>query len=78
MTGSKATGRLTLEALKKDDAWSLTSLKLSIDGRDDVIDLLNDSRAETQMPLGAVAATATALNGEGRSRGLENDRHFLL
>jgi len=39
-----------LGALKKDGVWSLTSLKLSIDGRDDVIDLLKDSRAEMETP----------------------------
>jgi len=45
VTGSKATGRLFLEAHKKEGVWSLTSFKLKIDGRDDVIDLLRENRA---------------------------------
>lgn len=55
VTGSKATGRLFLEAIKKDGVWSLTNLKLKIDGRDDVIDLLRESRVDMETPTGAVA-----------------------
>ena len=44
VTGTKAKGALHVEALKKDGVWSLKVLKLKIDGRDDVIDLLKESR----------------------------------
>ena len=44
VTGTKANGELQVEAVKKDGVWSLKVLKLKIDGRDDVIDLLKDSR----------------------------------
>jgi len=46
VTGTKANGELQVEAVKKDGVWSLRVLKLKIDGRDDVIDLLKDSRVE--------------------------------
>jgi Cytochrome oxidase complex assembly protein 1 len=52
VTGTKAKGELHVEALKKDGVWSLTTLKLKIDGRDDVIDLLKDSRVEMNTPAG--------------------------
>jgi hypothetical protein len=58
VSGSKATGRLMLEALKNDGVWSLTVLKLKIDGHDDVIDLLKDSRAEMETPAGVFAMAA--------------------
>jgi len=52
VTGTKASGRPLLEAVKKDGVWSLTTLKLKIDGRDGVIDLLRESRADMQiLPL---------------------------
>lgn len=44
VTGTKAKGELQVEALKKDGVWSLKVLDLKIDGRDDVIDLLKESR----------------------------------
>jgi len=44
VTGTKAKGELQVEAVKKDGVWSLKMLKLKIDGRDDVIDLLKESR----------------------------------
>jgi Cytochrome oxidase complex assembly protein 1 len=46
VTGTKAKGQLHVEALKKGGVWSLKVLNLKIDGRDDVIDLLKDSRVE--------------------------------
>ena len=46
VTGSKANGQLHVEAIKKGGVWSLRVLNLKIDGRDDVIDLLKDSRVE--------------------------------
>jgi Cytochrome oxidase complex assembly protein 1 len=58
VTGTKAKGELHVEALKKDGVWSLRVLKLKIDGRDDVIDLLKDSRVEIEAPAGVFAAAA--------------------
>jgi hypothetical protein len=45
-TGSKATGRVFLEAIKKDGVWSLTRLTLRVEGGNAVIDLINQSRVE--------------------------------
>jgi hypothetical protein len=58
VTGTKPNGELQVEALKKDGIWSLRALKLKIDGRDDVIDLLKDSRVEIEAPTGVFAAAA--------------------
>jgi Cytochrome oxidase complex assembly protein 1 len=44
-TGTKATGRVFLEAIQRDGVWSLTKLTLKVDGSDSVIDLLRQSRA---------------------------------
>jgi Cytochrome oxidase complex assembly protein 1 len=44
-SGPKATGRVFLEATKKNGIWSLESLKLKVDGLDGVIDLVNPTRA---------------------------------
>jgi len=60
VTGTKATGHVFLEALKKDGVWSFQALKLKIDGRDDVIDLLKESRVEMENPAGVDAATRLA------------------
>ena len=49
-TGTKAAGQVVLEAIRKDGVWSLTTLKLKVDGRDDEIDLLKESRAELEVP----------------------------
>ncbi|HZR86179.1 MAG TPA: cytochrome c oxidase assembly factor Coa1 family protein [Bradyrhizobium sp.] len=65
VTGSKAAGRLFLEAVKKDGVWSLTALKLKMDGRDDLIDLLSESRVEIETPTGVFGTTATAVRDEG-------------
>jgi hypothetical protein len=48
-TGSKATGRVSLEAIKKDGVWSLTRLTLKVDGRDDVIDLINGNQNKVEI-----------------------------
>jgi hypothetical protein len=48
-TGSKATGRISLEAIKKDGVWSLTRLTLKVDGRDDVIDLINGNQNKVEI-----------------------------
>jgi len=45
-TWTKAAGQVTVEALKEKGVWSLKVLKLKIDGRNDEIDLLNESRVE--------------------------------
>ena len=52
VTGSKATGRVFLEAVKKDGVWSLTRLALKVDGSDSVIDLLRQSRVEIRSRRG--------------------------
>jgi hypothetical protein len=44
-TGGKAAGRVALRAVEKNGVWSLTVLRLRIEGGDDVIDLLKDDRA---------------------------------
>jgi hypothetical protein len=46
VTGPKGSGRAFLQATKQDGNWSLRSLKLRVDGRDGLIDVLNPSRAE--------------------------------
>ncbi|WP_213738216.1 cytochrome c oxidase assembly factor Coa1 family protein [Bradyrhizobium sp. dw_411] len=48
-TGPKATGRVYLEAIKKDGVWSLTKLTLKVDGRDDVIDLVNGDQDKVEI-----------------------------
>jgi hypothetical protein len=45
-TGTKAAGRVFLEAIKKDGRWSITKLTLKVDGRDGVIDLIERSKVE--------------------------------
>jgi hypothetical protein len=45
-TGTKAAGRVFLEAINKDGVWSLTKLTLKVDGRDSVIDLIKRSKVE--------------------------------
>ena len=46
VTGTKASGQLAVEATRKNGVWTLRSVTLTIDGRDGVIDLLKQSRAE--------------------------------
>jgi len=48
-TGPKASGRVFLEAIKKDGVWSLTKLTLKVDGRDDVIDLINRNQDKVEI-----------------------------
>jgi hypothetical protein len=45
--GPRATGVVFVEAIKKDAVWSITRLTLKIDGRDDVIDLVNGARNDS-------------------------------
>ena len=56
-TGPKAAGQVTLEADKKNGVWSLTVLKLKVDGRDEEIDLLKESRAD----IGTLADSFVAI-----------------
>jgi hypothetical protein len=51
-TGTKATGQVFLEAIKKDGVWSLARLTLTTDGR--VIDLLGRSKVEIKPPCWCV------------------------
>jgi len=44
-TGPKASGRVFLEAIKQNGVWSLKNLRLKVEGREDAIDLLRQSRA---------------------------------
>lgn len=55
VTGTKAKGQLHVEATKKGGVWSLRVLNLKIDGHDDVIDLLKDSRVELKTPMVSAA-----------------------
>ena len=50
MADLDASGQVTLEAVKKNGVWSLTTLKLKVDCRDDEIDLLKESRADVVAP----------------------------
>jgi len=61
VSGPKSTGRVFLEAIKKDGVWSLTRLTLTIDGRDGEIDLLKQSKAE--------------IGGAGSRIGAMSERH---
>jgi len=49
-TGTKATGRVFLEAINKAGVWSLTKLTLKVDGYDSVIDLIRQSKVEIKGP----------------------------
>ncbi len=46
VSGPKAAGQVFLDAIKKDGVWSIKSLRLKIDGRDDVIDLVDEMKVE--------------------------------
>jgi hypothetical protein len=50
-TGPKATGRIFLEAVKKDGVWSLVRLTLKVDGRDGVIDLINRNQDKVEIKV---------------------------
>jgi hypothetical protein len=54
-SGSKATGQISLTADKKAGVWSLKTLTLKVDGRDDAIDLLGESRVELDRQLRRLA-----------------------
>ncbi|AUC94041.1 hypothetical protein CWS35_06865 [Bradyrhizobium sp. SK17] len=46
VTGTRATGRIQMMALKANGVWTLKLLKLKVDGRDGEIDLLKETRVE--------------------------------
>jgi hypothetical protein len=54
-SGSKATGQISLTADKKGGVWSLKTLTLKVDGRDDAIDLLRESKVELDRQLRRLA-----------------------
>jgi hypothetical protein len=68
VTGSKASGQLTLQAIKENGVWSLKSLKLKIDGSDEVIDLLKDSRVEMKTSTRVRVAASGALSPSASPR----------
>jgi hypothetical protein len=44
-TGAKAKGRVFLEAMKKEGIWSIRRLRLKVEGQDESINLLDETRA---------------------------------
>jgi cytochrome oxidase complex assembly protein 1 len=74
VSGTKAAGRLVVEALKQNGVWSLKTLKLKIDGRDDEIDLLRESRVDLKAPTDAFASAARAITD---LMGGDHEPHFL-
>jgi len=45
VTGTKAAGRLFVDAIRRDGVWSITTLTLKVDGSDSEIDLMKEKRA---------------------------------
>jgi hypothetical protein len=48
VSGPKGKGTVDLAATRKNGIWSLTGLKLKMDGQDNVIDLLHPTKAEIE------------------------------
>jgi len=46
VNGAKAAGKVHVEAIEQNNVWTLNALTLAVEGRDDVIDLLQENRAE--------------------------------
>jgi hypothetical protein len=44
-SGPKAAGTVYLEAVKRDDVWSITRFTLKLDGSDKAIDLINAAKS---------------------------------
>jgi hypothetical protein len=44
-SGPKGSGAVTLQAIKKGGVWTIRGLRLKLDGRDDVIDVVNPTSA---------------------------------
>ena len=55
-TGAKAKGRVFLEAIKKEGIWSIRRLTLKVDGQDEAINLLDETRAAIEGLLWQVGA----------------------
>src|SRR5215470_8375453 len=73
VTGPKATGRVFLRAVKKDGDWSITSLTLKVDGRDELIDLLSTHRQVWLRPSAMAAVfcrNRNSLPASGQGKGL--------
>lgn len=47
-TGPKASGSVALTATRSAGTWTLTNLRLKVDGRDEVVDLLRERRASDE------------------------------
>jgi hypothetical protein len=47
-TGTRATGRVFLDAIKKNGVWSLAKLSLKVEGRENAIDLIGQSKVEIE------------------------------
>lgn len=58
-SGSKATGQVSLTADKKGGVWSLRTLTLKVDGREDAIDLLKDTKVELDHPPQRLAVASS-------------------
>jgi hypothetical protein len=54
-SGPKASGQVSLTAEKKAGVWTLKTLTLKVDGRDDAIDLLRESSVELDRQLRRLA-----------------------
>ena len=67
-TGPKASGQVTLEAVKNNGVWSLTVLKLKVDGRNEEIDLLKESRADIETPASEGRTAALGARFQSFSR----------
>ena len=57
-TGPKGSGAVALEAVKTSGVWSIKALRLKVDGRDDVIDVLHPTSAMRESSLDARNRTA--------------------
>jgi hypothetical protein len=73
-TGTKATGRVFLEAIKKNGVWSLVKLSLGVEGHR-VIDLIGQSKVESEgaewrsAELGQSISTNTGVKMAGTAQG---------
>lgn len=61
-SGPKGSGAVTLQAIKKGGVWTIRRLQLKVDGRDDVIDVVNptSARLDRAFPRGAEGVAAAA------------------
>jgi hypothetical protein len=55
-TGTKTTGRVYVEAIKRNGIWSIKTLTLKPDGSETVIDLMKQMRVETNRSYRRIAA----------------------